>query len=98
MRFRLSLFEVFFEGLEPQFTFFTFPGLVIEVRQIFAAATPLGFTIGAQRDLQRIGFLVQLAFHVAAQIEVAAMGNPFELAEFTGWQEGESVLDICGSG
>ncbi len=34
---------------------------------------------------------------MAAQIEVAAMGDAFEFAEIAGCQEGEGVFDIRGT-
>ena len=40
------------------------------------------------------GVLHELAFHVAAQIEVAAMGDAFQLAIFAGRQERKRVLDV----
>ena len=58
---------------------------------------PLYFrlALGIFFDFQAaFGVLDELAFHVAAQVEVAAMGDPFQFAELAGRQERERVLDV----
>ena len=59
-------------------------GEVVAVRQILAAAAPLRLAIGAELHFERATLLVEFAFHVAAQVEIAAMGNPLQFAELAG--------------
>ena len=66
-----------------------FVGEIIAIAQILAAAALFRFAIGTEFHLQRSRGGIELAFHVAAQIEVAAMGDAFEFAELTGRQEAE---------
>ena len=73
-------------------------GDVVAVREIVAAPLVLRLAVGVEFDFQAAcGILDQLAFHVAAQVEVAAMGDAFQLAEFARRQEREGVLDVGGA-
>ncbi len=75
-----------------------FIGQFVAISEILAAASPLGFTIFAQLNLQWVRLLVQFAFHVTAKIEVAAMRNAFQFAELARGQEWESVFNIRRTG
>ena len=45
-------------------------------------------------DDELVALADQLALHVAAEIEVAAMGHALQLAELARRQEGEGVFDV----
>ena len=67
------------------------------VGQIFAAAAPFGFPVRPALQFQGARLFVQFALHVTAEIEIAAMGNSFQLAIFARGQKGKCVLNIRGS-
>ena len=57
-------------------------GDVVAVGQVAAAAFVLRLAVRAELDFKAaLGVLDELAFHVAPQVEVAAMGDAFQLAE-----------------
>jgi hypothetical protein len=73
----------------------TFTGNIVTVREVAAAAPVLGLSLGVFLYLQAsLGVFDELAFHVAAQIEIAAMGDAFQFAEFAGRQERKRILNI----
>ena len=72
-------------------------GDVVEVRQVLAAAAVARLAFGILLDDQRIPFAHELAFHVAAQVEVAAMGDSFQLAELARRQERKGIFDVGGA-
>ena len=72
-------------------------GQFIAIAQVLAAATVLRLAIFAEFHLHPLslgGVRIELAFHVAAQVEVATMGDPFQFAEFALGQERKRVLDV----
>ena len=55
----------------------------------------LRLAVGVELDFEAaLGVLDELAFHVAAQVEVAAVGDAFQLAELARRQERKRVLDV----
>ena len=69
-------------------------GQVVEVGQVLAAAAVARLAVGVDLDDQLVALAHELAFHVAAQVEVAAMGDAFQLAELARRQEREGVFDV----
>ena len=59
----------------------TLLALVVEVGEVLAGAFPFGFAVGAEVGHELAVLVDQLALHVAAQVEIAAMGDAFQLAE-----------------
>jgi len=52
------------------------------------------FAVRSQLDDELIALLDQLALHVRAQVEVAAVGHPLQFAELAAGQERKVVLDV----
>ena len=68
-------------------------GHIVEV----ARSWPLPHTrlaVGAKLHDQPFALTDELAFHVAAEVEVAAMGDALQFAEFARRQEGEGIFDV----
>ena len=76
----------------------TVAGLVIEIRQVLAAAFVFRIAVGIELQLQWVGFLVELAFHVASQVEVTSVGNALQLAVLTRIQKRKRVFNIGRAG
>src|SRR5262245_58377774 len=55
-------------------------------------------TVGSKFDFQLAVAINELAFHVTAQVKIAAVGNTFEFPEFAGRQEREGILDVGRAG
>ena len=74
----------------------------LEISSRYVRSRPLprcfGLPSASCFDFQAaLGVLDELAFHVAAQIEVAAMGDAFQLAELAGGEERKRVFDVGGA-
>jgi len=61
-----------------------FPGPVVAITQITTATTMSRLAILIQLNHHRVGRRIELTFHVAAKIEIAAMSHPFQFAELAG--------------
>ena len=74
---------------------------IVAVGQI-ACPDPLchfGLPCSSSLDFERIAALgVELAFHVASQVKVAAMGNSFELPKLPLRQERKRILNVGRAG
>ncbi len=70
---------------------------IIPVGQVAAAALVLRLAVGAEFQLEGIAFFIQLALHVAAQIEVTSVSHPFQFAKIASRQEGKGIFDIGGA-
>ena len=70
---------------------------IVEIREILATAAMLGLAIGRLLDGEFISLANEFAFHVAAEIEVAAMRDAFQFPVFPLVQEGEGVFDVSGA-
>ena len=68
--------------------------LGIEVRKVLAAAAMSRLAVLVLLDHQFAALADQLAFHVAPQVEIAAMGDALQLAELALGHEREGILDI----
>ena len=51
----------------------------------------------AQLDSHRIGRRIEFALHMAAEVKVASVRDPFKLAIFSWGQERKRIFDICGT-
>ena len=69
-------------------------GQVVEIAQVLAAAAVARLALGVAFDDQLVALADELALHVAAEVEIAAMGHAFQLAELARRQEGEGVFDV----
>ena len=69
-------------------------GLVVEVAQVLAAAAMARLALGVGLDDQLVALPNQLAFHVAAEIEVAAMRHALQFAKLARRQERKGVFDV----
>ena len=74
-----------------------FPGLVIEIGQILSTSWVRGLSVFIGFNDQFVALADELAFHVAPEIEVAAMGNSFKFAVFAVGQERECVFHVRGA-
>src|SRR5438876_9749174 len=72
-------------------------GQVIAIRQVLSRAFPFRLAVRALLDNELAVFGDQLPFHVAAEIEIAAMGDSFQLAEFALRQERKRIFDVGGA-
>ncbi len=68
----------------------------IAVTEILPTAAPFGLAVLVEFDLERIGLGIEFPFHVAAQVEVASMSDPFQLAPLPFIQERKRILDVGG--
>ena len=69
-------------------------GLIVEIRQILAAAFVFRIAVRVELQGQRVGLLVQLALHVAAQVEVTSVSDTFQLAVLAGGEKRKRVFDV----
>ena len=67
---------------------------LVEVAQVLAAAAMARLAVGVEFHDELVALADQLAFHVAAEIEIAAMGHALQLAKLAGRQEREGVFDV----
>ena len=73
-----------------------FAQVVVE-GEVFPASAPFRSAVLILFEDELIPFADEFAFGVRAQIEIAAMRDAFEFAEFPFGQEGERVFDIRGA-
>ena len=69
----------------------------VPVGQVLAASSPLRFAIGAELYFERIRLFIELAFHVAAKIEIASMCDAFEFTVLAWGQEWKCVFDVSSA-
>ncbi len=69
-------------------------GQVVVVGQILAASTVARPAVLVRFHREAVALADELAFHVAAQVEVAAMGHALQLAELPRGQERKRILDV----
>src|SRR5581483_7445338 len=70
---------------------------LVEVAEVLTAALVLRLTVGGGFQHELAVLVDELAFHVAAQIEVAAMGDTFQFAELPRRQERKGIFDVRGA-
>src|SRR5262245_41155990 len=72
--------------------------LLVEVTQVLTAALVFWLAVGALLDDELPVLGNELALHVTAQVEIAAVCDSLELAELARREERERVLDVGGTG
>ena len=74
-----------------------FPGLIVEIGQILAAARVLRLSLAVALQDEAIALPGQFPLHVRTQVEVAAVGDPLQLAKVARRQERKGILDVRGA-